>query len=48
MQMDWPEKVSGLISEFMYYYKNVEQPTATDRKTFELCKEFENEWSRHR
>ncbi|MBI4065621.1 hypothetical protein HY412_00300 [Candidatus Kaiserbacteria bacterium] len=47
MQMDWPEKVSGYVAEFVYYYKNVGEPTATDRKTFALCKEFEAEWSRH-
>lgn len=43
-QMDWPEKVSGLIAEFLYYYKNVSVRTATDHKTFALCKEFEAAW----
>lgn len=42
--MDWPEKVSGYVSEFLYYYKNVTVRTATDHKTFELCKCFEREW----
>lgn len=45
-QMDWPEKVSGYIPEFLYYYKNVGEPTATDHKTFALCKKFETEWAR--
>ncbi|MBU6388472.1 hypothetical protein KGQ72_01170 [Patescibacteria group bacterium] len=48
MQMDWPEKVSGLIAEFIHYYKNVDESTATDRKTFALCKLFEAEWAKHR
>ena len=48
MQMDWPEKVSGFIAEFLYYFKNVKEPTATDRKTFALCKKFEEEWAKHR
>ncbi len=47
-QMDWPKKVSGLVAEFIYYYKNVEEPTATDRKTFALCKKFETAWSKYR
>lgn len=47
-QMDWPEKVSGLVSEFLYYYKRVHWKTATDQKTFNLCKAFEAEWARHR
>jgi hypothetical protein len=47
-QTDWPEHVSGLIAEFLYYYKNVSQKTATDRKTFALCKAFEAEWERYR
>ncbi|MHB8660803.1 MAG: reverse transcriptase domain-containing protein [Minisyncoccota bacterium] len=47
-QMDWPEKVSGLVAEFIYYYKNVEKPTATDHRTFALCKKFETDWSKHR
>lgn len=47
-QMDWPEKVSGLIAEFLYYYKNVETPTLTDLKTFALCKEFEADWAKYR
>lgn len=48
MQMDWPEKVSGFVAEFLYYYKKVPQKTATDRKTFQLCKAFEAEWARYR
>ncbi len=48
MQMDWPEKVSGFVAEFIHYYKNVKIPTASDRKTFELCKIFEREWAKHR
>ncbi|MBP9728104.1 MAG: hypothetical protein KBD27_01870 [Candidatus Moranbacteria bacterium] len=42
--MDWPEKVRGYAAEFLYYYKNVAVRTATDEKTFELCKRFEREW----
>lgn len=38
---DSPEVVSGVIAEFLHYYKNVEKPTATDRKTIALCKQFE-------
>ena len=45
--MDWPEKVSGYVAEFLYYYKNVAVKTATDRKTFELCKRFQAEWARY-
>lgn len=48
MQMDWPEKVSGLIAEFLHYYKNVRKPTKTDQKTFALCKKFEAVWTRKR
>ena len=48
LQMDWPEKVSGLVAEFLYYYKNVAVKTATDQKTFQLCKDFEAEWARYR
>jgi len=44
---DWPQKVKGFISEFIYYYKNVVVPTATDRKTFGLCKKFEAEWAKY-
>ena len=47
-QMDWPEKVSGFIAEFLYYYKNVGTPTCTDQKTFALCKKFEAEWAKYR
>lgn len=47
-QMDWPEKVSGYIAEFLHYYKNVGTPTATDKKTFALCKAFEVEWAKTR
>lgn len=47
-QMDWPEKVSGFVAQFLYYYKNVEVPTATDRKTFQLCRKFEEEWKKYR
>lgn len=46
-QTDWPEKVSGFVAEFIYYHKNVKVPTATDRKTFRLCREFEREWSKY-
>lgn len=38
---DSPEVVSGVIAEFLHYYKNVAEPTATDRKTMALCKQFE-------
>lgn len=48
MQMDWPEKVSGFIAEFLHYFKNVKEQTATDRKTLTLCKKFEAEWEKHR
>lgn len=48
-QTDHPEKVSGLIAEFLYYYKFVgSQQTASDRKTFALCVAFENEWAKYR
>ncbi|MEK7115609.1 MAG: hypothetical protein AAB862_01540, partial [Patescibacteria group bacterium] len=47
-QMDWPEKVGGLVAEFLYYYKNVGEQTATDCKTFKLCKEFEADWAKYR
>lgn len=45
--MDWPEKVSGYVAEFLYYYKNVAFKTATDKKTFALCRRFEEEWERY-
>ena len=48
LQMDWPEKVSGLVAEFLYYYKKVPEKTASDKKTFRLCKDFEAEWARYR
>lgn len=41
-----PEKVSGYIAEFLYYWKHVGKPTATDQKTFKLCKEFQAAWAR--
>jgi len=47
-QMDWPEKVSGFVAEFLYYYKTVPEKTATDHKTFALCKAFEAEWAKYR
>lgn len=47
-QSDWPEKVSGYIAEFLYYYKNVAVKTKTDHKTFGLCKEFERTWMKYR
>lgn len=47
-QKDWPEMVSGLIGEFLYYYRTVPKKTATDRKTFALCKAFEAEWAKYR
>lgn len=47
-QMDWPEKVSGYVAEFVYYFKTVDEPTASDKKTFALCKEFETEWAKYR
>lgn len=47
-QMDWPEHVSGLVAEFLYYYKNVPEKTSTDRKTFALCRAFESEWAKWR
>lgn len=40
-QNDSPEVVSGMIAEFLHYYKNVKKPTESDKKTFALCKEFE-------
>ena len=40
-QNDSPEIVSGMIAEFLYYFKNVEKPTESNKKTFALCKEFE-------
>ncbi len=45
--MDWPEKVSGYAAEFLYYYKNVDVRTKTDKKTFALCRQFQAEWERH-
>ncbi len=47
-QTDWPEKVSGLIAEFLYHYKNVWPKTETDKKTFALCQAFEREWAKYR
>ena len=47
MQRDWPEYVSGLIGEFLYYYKQVPEKTASDKKTFALCKAFETEWAKY-
>jgi hypothetical protein len=47
-QMDWPEKVSGFVAEFLYYYKRVPRKTATDLKTFALCRAFEEEWAKYR
>ena len=47
-QTDWPEIVSGLIAEFLYYFKTVKKKTATDRKTFALCQAFEAEWAKYR
>lgn len=44
---DWPEVVSGYIAEFLYYFKNVAVKTATDWKTFALCKDFEEEWKKY-
>jgi len=46
-EMDWPEKVSGYVAEFLYYWKNVSVKTATDRKTFALCRAFKAEWDRY-
>ncbi len=45
---DWPEKVSGFIAEFLYYFKKAGVPTKSDRKTFALCREFEREWAKYR
>lgn len=45
--MDWPEKVSGYVAEFLHYYKQAERTgalTATDHKTMELCQQFKAEW----
>jgi hypothetical protein len=48
-QTDWPEKVSGLVAEFLYHYKNVGTGrTASDKKLFALCWAFEAEWSKYR
>jgi len=44
-QMDEPEKLSGYVSEFIYYYKTVPEHTLTDAKTFALCKRFEKLWA---
>ncbi len=46
-EMDWPEKVSGYVAEFLHYYKHVGTKTATDKKTFALCRQFQAEWQRH-
>lgn len=46
-QMDWPERVSGYVAEFLYYYHKVDIKTATDRKTFALCQRFKAEWERY-
>ncbi len=43
---DRPEEVSGLVAEFLYYFKTVKVKTKTDLKTFQLCKEFEAEWAK--
>lgn len=45
---DSPEVIRGLIAEFIYYYKKVEVPTETDKKTFALCKEFQKASSKYR
>jgi hypothetical protein len=42
--MDHPERVSGYVAEFLHYYKTIHEPTATDEKTFALCKRFEEVW----
>jgi len=47
LEMDWPEKVSGYAAEFLYYYKQVAVKTATDHKTFALCRQFLAEWQKH-
>lgn len=47
-QTDSPYQVSGLVAEFLYYYKNVFIKTASDLKTFALCKAFEAEWAKWR
>jgi hypothetical protein len=44
-QNDSPEVISGLIAEFIYYWKNVEVKTASDIKLMNRCKEFEEEAS---
>lgn len=49
-RMDWPEKVSGYVAEFLYYYKQAERSgtlTATDHKTMELCLQFKTEWDKY-
>ena len=45
---DEPEVIRGIIAEFIHYYKNVETPTATDMKTFALCKEFQEVSDKYR
>lgn len=40
---DNPERITGIIAEFLHFIKNVEKPTASDRKTLLLCKQFEKE-----
>ena len=47
-QKEEPKIVSGLVGEFLYYYKTVQEKTATDWKTFALCKAFEAEWAKYR
>lgn len=46
-RMDWPEKVSGYVAEFLHYYRQTREKTATDRKTFALCQRFREEWGKY-
>lgn len=40
-QNDNPELITGVAAEFLHYWKLVEVPTQSDRRTFALCKRFE-------
>ena len=47
-QRDDPEVIRGLVAEFIYYLRNVEEPTESDKKTLAKCKEFQRVSDRHR
>lgn len=44
---DIPEVISGLIAEFVYYWRNVKRRTSSDRTLMMLCKRFEQEAAHH-